>query len=143
MHTASKNLEVYLRDITVGNLLGKPPKKLWEDLPEPDYCAWDKYLATIENLAIIIGQAKGISKEELKSLSVKLFESVEKIDLYIEIVNALPESVAWRARADEKLIHLANRTEDVAEVCELALDEEFIKTIKDRIQKFVNASSDS
>jgi len=74
---------------------------------------------------------------------VKLFESVEEIDLYIEIVNALPESVAWKKKADDKLVHLANRTEDVAEVCELALDEGFIKTIKNRVRKFVNVLSDN
>jgi len=141
--TVSKRLDHHLSKLTFEDLLKKPKKKLWENLPEPDYRAWDNHLAAINTLSVILGQEKGISKKELKSLSAKLFDFVDSIDLCIEFVSALPESVTWKKKADDKLIHLANRIEDVAEVCELALDEEFTQTIKDRVQKFLNESQDS
>ncbi|MCY3629860.1 MAG: hypothetical protein OXI05_08130 [Bacteroidota bacterium] len=133
------DLEPPLTTITVEDILGLP-----KEIPEPDYQTIGKCLASVEKLAIFVGEMKELSDEDrkyLKDLAAELFKLVEKIDLCIGIVEALPDSVPWKQKADEKLVHLANRTEDVAEVCELAVDDEFINLVKDRLQSYLNARS--
>lgn len=145
--TSLNDLKPHFSVTTAENLLGLPKRKLREKNPEPNYRAIDECLELVEKLALVVGEMEQELSDEdrksLKDLSTQLFKYVKRIDRSIAIINSLPESVPWKQKAGDKLVHLANRTEDVAEVCELALDEEFIKMIKDLLQDFLDASSEN
>ena len=81
-------------------------------------------------------------REDLKKLSVRLFEFVNQIELCIGLYNSLPDSVPWKKRACAKLEHVANRAEDLAETCELAIDEDFNEMIRDQLQSYFDARSE-
>lgn len=143
------DLKPDLSTMTVEDILGLPEKKILrkkksaKTFPEPNYRMIDRFLLLIEDLALVVGEMKApLSKKDrksLKDLSVKLFRFVEALDLYIGIIEALPEDVPWKQNPEDTLVRLRNRTEDVAEVCELAVDEEFIEMIKDRVQEYLDA----
>ena len=147
------DLRLHLSTMTAEDLLGLQKKgifrkrKLRKNFPEPDYQLIDKCLASVEKLSTIVEETKeplsSNDRKYLKNLAVELFKLVEKVDLCIKVVEYLPDSVPWKQTADGKLVNLANRTEDIAEVCELAVDEEFIKMINDRLQKYLNARANN
>lgn len=145
--TSLNDLKPRFSVITAEDRLGLPKRKLRKKFPEPNYQAIDECLELVEELALVLGEMEEELSDEdrksLKDLSIQLFEHVKRIDRGIVIINSLPESVPWKQKADDKLVHLANRIEDVAEVYELALDDEFIKMIKDRLQDFLDASSEN
>ena len=134
------DLEVTLSRINVEEILGLP-----KEIPEPNYHGIDKCLSLVEIVSTFVEEMEEpLSSRDckyLKNLAVKLIELVEKVDLCIKILEHLPDSVQWKKKADDKLVNLANRIEDIAEVCELAVDEEFIAMISDRLQSYLNARS--
>lgn len=139
-----------LIDVTDGRLERLPVpnvlSELWElpkEIPEPDYQFIDEYLALLKRFRTFVTEIEEpISEENRQGLEVSssvLFVLVGRLDEHIATVESLPKSVSWRQRIYDKLVDCANEIEDVAEVCELAVDDEFIEMIKGRLQSYIDA----
>ena len=112
-----------------------------EEIPEPDSQFIDEYLISLERFSDFVDEMEeplsDVDRKFLKESSIMLFVLVNKIDQLIESVRSLPESVLWKQKIYDKLVDLANEIEDVAEVWELAVDEEFNKMIKTLINHYI------
>jgi len=112
-----------------------------DDIPEPDFQFIDEYLISLERFSDFVDEMEEPLSERdrklLKDSSIMLFVVVNRIDQLIESVRSLPDSVLWKQRIYDKLVDFANEIEDVAEVWELAVDEEFNKMIKTLINHYI------
>lgn len=112
-----------------------------DDLPEPDSQFIDEYLISLQRFSDFVDEMEEPLSERdrkfLKDSSIMLFVVVNRIDQLIESVRSLPDSVLWKQRIYDKLVDFANEIEDVAEVWELAVDEEFNKMIKTLINHYI------
>jgi len=107
--------------------------------PEPDYFIMDSHLESIEYIAVALGQVEVSSdriRQRLENICAKAVSTLEFIERYIE---SLPDHIEWKSKAYDKLTHLANRIEDVAETCALASSTEFAQMIQAEVQNLVNA----
>ena len=116
-------------------------RELPEEIPEPDSQFIDEYLISLESFSDFVDEMEEPLSESdrkfLKDSSIMLFVLVNRIDQLIESVRSLPESVLWKQKIYDKLVDFANEIEDVAEVWELAVDEEFNKMIKTLINHYI------
>jgi len=110
--------------------------------PEPDYFIMDSHLESIEYIAVALGQVE-VSfdriRQRLEDICAKAVSTLEFIERYIENIESLPDHIEWKSKAYDKLTHLANRIEDVAETCALASSTEFAQMIQAEVQNLVNA----
>ena len=115
--------------------------ELPEEIPEPDFQFIDEYLISLERFSDFVDEMEEPLSESdrkfLKDSSIMLFVLVNRIDQLIESVRSLPESVLWKQKIYDKLVDFANEIEDVAEVWDLAVDEEFNKMIKTLIDHYI------
>lgn len=116
-------------------------RELPERIPEPDSQFIDEYLISLERYSDFVDEMEEPlsdgDRKFLKESSIMLFVLVNRIDQLIESVRSLPESVPWKQKIYDKLVDFANEIEDVAEVWELAVDEEFNKMIKKLINHYI------
>ena len=116
-------------------------RELPEEIPEPDSQFIDEYMISLERFSDFVDEMEEPLSERdrkfLKDSSIMLSVVVNKIDQLIESVRSLPESVLWKQKINDKLVDFANEIEDVAEVWELAVDEEFNKMIKTLMNHYI------
>lgn len=115
------------------------------EIPEPDYQVIDDCLALLTRISDSIDEMEEPLSDGhhrfLKASSIMLSLLANRIDEHREFIISLSGNVPWKKKISDRLVDLANEIEDVAEVCELSSDEDFIKMIKGRLQSYLNASS--
>ena len=117
------------------------------EIPEPDAQFIDDSLVFIKNVSNYIDAMEEPlsdgNRKFLKDSSIALFALVKRLDEHTEFIRSLPDSVSWKQLRVNKLVDLTNEIEDVAEVCELSVDERFIKMMKGRLQCYFDAKSEN
>ena len=131
----------HIFNLTAVSTVRELPRKI----SESDYQFVDEFLALMKRFSDYIAEMEEPLSDEnrrfLKDSSIKLYALVKRIDEHIEFIRSLSENVAMKQKISDKLVNFANEIEDIAEVCELSVDEKFIKMIKGRLQSYFNASS--
>ena len=110
--------------------------------PEPDYDVMDKELASIEEIALVLGTIEVLSDEDrgkLKDLTVTASKAVKTVE---QSMATLPNHVPWRQKAYDKLEHLASRVEDIAETCALSSSKEFAEMIESEVRGLRDGATD-
>lgn len=133
----------HIFDLTAVSKVRELPRRI----SDSDYQFIDDFLALMKRFSDYIDEMEEPLSDEnrrfLKDSSIKLYALVKRIDEHIEFVRSLSESVARKQEISDKLVNFANEIEDIAEVCELSVDEKFIEMIKGRLQSYFNASSEN
>ena len=120
-------------------------RKLKTDHTLSDHSVIDGYLASVEKTAVDLGQIQRFSDSDdhfFEDIHTELISALKRIDEKIVMINSYPDDLPWKQTVSQKLEHLAIRIEDVAETCELATNQGFIKMIRAQLRDLINGSTD-